>query len=434
MTRLLVGAVVLRGACASPIVGAECRTGFTACDGECVDLQNDREHCGTCDTSCGLVETCIRGRCVMNGDDAGLLDGGALDADISDAAVDASTPRDGEVEGRDGSVADGSIPRDGDVRDGSARDGSVDRDGSVGDEDAGPTACSCDLGELCCGTTCVRPDRDRRHCGGCDMPCAADELCVLSTCEPLCEAPLELCGDVCVDLQTDPDHCGRCNRVCASGICIDGECAAGAVGHVVLVGHDYSSSRVGMRRVAGNAAFIARGAEIDVLVYEGDATTSAIRGVDRALDQVADELGRTWSRNVAASAEEVPLRLSEVDAFVVYSQSGATDETLRQLGRDWQLSMMTFLRRGGVVLVLDAGGDHAGTWQILDEAGLVDVDARASIDLEDLDVVDFGDPVASGVPLRYRAETSSVRFESDDDVVVVTHPLGPVVIHRTVTP
>lgn len=41
----------------------ECREGFTACDGECVDIEADNEHCGSCSNDCELG-VCEGGTCV----------------------------------------------------------------------------------------------------------------------------------------------------------------------------------------------------------------------------------------------------------------------------------------------------------------------------------------------------------------------------------
>jgi len=52
-----------------------------------------------------------------------------------------------------------------------------------------------------------------------------------------------------------------------------------------------------------------------------------------------------------------------------------------------------------------------------------------------LDVVSPGDAVALGVPIRYRGEVSTVRFDTTETTVVVDDGAGgPVVIHRTVLP
>ncbi|RVU47021.1 hypothetical protein EA187_07775 [Lujinxingia sediminis] len=43
-----------------------CRPGYTLCGGECVDLETDARHCGSCDASCGLGH-CKEGACGTGG-------------------------------------------------------------------------------------------------------------------------------------------------------------------------------------------------------------------------------------------------------------------------------------------------------------------------------------------------------------------------------
>lgn len=420
-SKALLGLVLLAG-CASPIVGAECAEGILICEGRCVDPMTDRDHCGACGVECDVGESCFAGVCSATGD-AGP-DAGPRDAEPRDAELDARDigPNDAPNPFPDGALPDGALP-DGSVDDGGVRDGG---DGSVGD--AGP--CSCDLGEECCSGSCVRTERDPRNCGGCGIVCEADEFCADGICSPLCDPPLTLCGELCVDLLTDPDNCGRCGRSCPTGICIDGMCSDGPAGHVVLIGHNYRVSRRAMRRVAGNAAFLSNFVDgdgtddLEVLVYVGDATQTS--GADRALDERG-----SWNRVVSAGPDSVPAELADADTFLVYSQTGADDATLRDLGMRWATALMSFLDRGGSVVVLDADGANAGTWQILDAAGLLTVASRTDVSGDRIDVVDTADAVAAGVAPAYRGENDTVWFDTTEEVNVFEHPDGPVVIHKT---
>ena len=270
--------VALAG-CASPVVGAECRPGYTVCESECVDLESDRRHCGACGNACELGQACVGGVCRIGGDggfDAGRPDGALPDGALPDGALpdggeaDATQPMSdgGEAGTPDGATPDGSVP-DGSLPDGGPTDG-----GALDGGDAGPPVCACDIGELCCDDVCVRPDRDRNHCGGCGIVCAVDEFCAAGACEPVCEDPLTLCGELCVDTQTDPDNCGSCGTSCPTGICVDGACAGATPGHVVLIGHSYEVSRLAMRRVAGNAAFIPLDADVQEAMEQLDGEDS----------------------------------------------------------------------------------------------------------------------------------------------------------------
>lgn len=453
MTRTAALLVLLAG-CGSPVVGAECLPSYELCDGRCVDLRRDRANCGACGTSCQVGEACLDGVCTDSFLDGGAPDGSLdagpdagrdatlADADQGDGAGFLDGGLDGSLnDGGDGAVGDGATDgaiHDGDVSDASLSDASdLDGSGPDGSTDAGPKPCPCDLGELCCDGVCVKPDRDPSHCGGCGLACDRGDLCAGGTCSAGCDPPLELCRGLCVDVSLDdPDNCGGCGIRCATGICIDGACSEGIPGHVVLVGHSYRTSRVAMRRVAGNAVFMALGANVRVLVYPGDALRSSINGVDQAIDEGAARRGRTWTRTEAADPAEVPTLLSGADVFVVYAQQRSDDATLSALGTDWSPALMTFLLRGGVVVVFDGGGSHAGTWQILDAAGLLSVSARTDISLDNVQVVAPADAVATGAPVRYRAERESVRFTTTDGVEVFEHADtgSPVVVHRVFTP
>jgi DNA-binding beta-propeller fold protein YncE len=45
----------------------KCKSGYTKCGGKCFDLDQDEEHCGTCDIACPASETCVDGRCSEGG-------------------------------------------------------------------------------------------------------------------------------------------------------------------------------------------------------------------------------------------------------------------------------------------------------------------------------------------------------------------------------
>jgi len=377
---LMVVSVSLLMGCADPVVGATCREGFFESEGRCVP---------------------------------------AVDAGGVDAGLDAGVPTDGDV------PMDGDVPRDGDVgRDGDVRDGAS--------TDAGIPVC--DLGEILCGDACVRPAGDPMNCGDCGVACATGELCAAGSCSTVCDPPLVRCGGLCIDVMgSDPDNCGSCGNRCGSGICIDGTCVDAMAGHVVVIGHDYARSRVGIRRVAGNGIFLAPGAPVEVLVYEGDATMQSIRGVDRAIDQVATERGRAWVRDVAMRTQFL-LQLDKADVLVIYPQADTADALLTDLGTEWSVGLASFLRRGGVVVSFDGLGSNGGTYQILQAAGQFVATARTEVTGDSLSVVAPGDAVALGVPLSYMAEMSTVRFDTMESRVVVQHVDGPVVVHRVVTP
>ncbi len=241
------------------------------------------------------------------------------------------------------------------------------------------------------------------------------------------------CGGLCVDLSSDPDHCGRCGQRCASGLCRDGSCVDGRVGHVVVIGHSYARRRAGMNQLLGNAVFLGLRNPVRVLLYEGTAGAASQAGVRAAIDAVAMRRGLSWVEETAQDGA-VTDQLADADVFVVLPQQAGTDDELRALGTGWATALSAFLGAGGVVVLLDGGGSHAGTWQVGDAAGIFEASGRVDVTGATLRVETPGDAVALGVPLEYLGERLTVRFEGTTAPIVVAHPDGPVVLHRVVLP
>lgn len=439
-------AVSLLVACGSPLVGLECKSGYTRCGDGCYDLRSDEAHCGSCDLVCASGEQCSESMCLPGGPDAG--DGG--DAGGMDAGLDAS------LDGGDGAAGDGSLgdggdldarsdarPGDGQVGDAAGNDGGGGGDGSVTlpalcTGPGSPADCVCGLGQIKCDNECVDPSTDRENCGGCDIACAAEEYCAAGICAPICEPPLTLCAPICVYLQENDAHCGMCNHACGAGAaCIEGQCVGRAVGHIVLMGHDMSGVRPPMRTMVSNAVFLVRGSPVRVLVYDEATNPAARTGVSGAIQAGSIALSRSYT-TASASAELVSAQLSSADVFVIETQHTATNERLRELGASWSAALDTFLFRGGVILVLDAGGSNDGTHLILEGAGLFNVNARVGIPRGLLDLETASDAIAAGVPTEYQSEGETAGFDVDlvanPATVVIRDPnsMLPVVLHKTV--
>jgi hypothetical protein len=89
-----------------------------------------------------------------------------------------------------------------------------------------PTGVVCKPGTLPCGTGCIDPNSDRRHCGACGNACGPQQDCNSASCE--CRAGTTKCSDgTCVATDFDPKNCGQCGAACASGeVCETGTCKA----------------------------------------------------------------------------------------------------------------------------------------------------------------------------------------------------------------
>ncbi|MBN1654059.1 MAG: hypothetical protein JXA30_09805 [Deltaproteobacteria bacterium] len=393
--------------CLDPIVGAECREGLHYCNGECIKFDT-YENCGACGYNCGPF-ICVDGRCDWtqwrtdsgySPTDAGVdgdMDSGP-DANQGDASD--SGPTD---------VADTSLPED------------------VGLTDA------CPIGQMECDGECVSSSAE--HCGSCDNACEPGEFCAGGQCVGECENNLTLCGTVCVDTLWDPNHCGRCNNRCLSGICAAGACADATAGHLVVIGHNFSNATTVMQRLAGNSVFLAVGAPVRVLVFEGDALPESIEGTDRAVEVVANQNGRTWERRAAIDGL-VTLQLATADVFLVYAQQNATNSELEKYGESWGLALTGFLRQGGVVVLFDGAGDNQGTYQILQPAQIFQADEIAEISGgTTLTVEDLSDQIALNVPQRYVSRGETVFFDSvstPGNVVVRDPDEMPVIVHRVI--
>lgn len=394
-------------ACESPLVGLECREGFSLCGNRCVDLRSDFRNCGQCDNSCGRF-VCDDGRC------------------SSEQMRDAGGPRDaGSDAGRDGGARDAGN---------SDRDASTDDDAGSFHPDAGLSGCS--VGYQDCDGACVNPNNDPAHCGSCGNQCPDGMFCTSGTCAQECEIELMQCGALCVDEQRDADHCGDCTTRCASGICEAGACADLIAGQAVVIGHDFTTANTAMQRLLGNAVFLGLGAPVRVLVYTGDADPTSIMGVEHAIDVVKAETGRDWQRIEAIEAL-VPLQLSAADVLLIHAQVEASNSTLRKLGEQWGNALARFVSIGGVVIVVDApSARNAGTFQVLEPARIFLADGREEIEPQALAVQTPGLGVAVRVPDRYMSLNHTVHFNgvTSPGTVVVTDRDGlPVVVQRVLS-
>lgn len=93
------------------------------------------------------------------------------------------------------------------------------------------TGVVCKPGTVPCGTGCVDPTSDRRHCGGCGLACSTGEDCVrpegAEVAQCVCRAGTTACAGACVVTAYDARHCGACNVACAAGeVCENGACRA----------------------------------------------------------------------------------------------------------------------------------------------------------------------------------------------------------------
>ncbi|HSC87221.1 MAG TPA: M66 family metalloprotease [Polyangiaceae bacterium] len=172
----------------------DCQPGGTNCDGLCVSLETNADHCGLCGFTCGAADYCAEADCkAYCGAGRSLCQGRCI--------------------------------------------------GTVGDpERCGACNHACDAGEYCdagecsdecsgvvCptanGDRCAHLESDPEHCGECGNSCREGESCVDGACQRSCPESRLACAGECVDVERDPLNCGACAQACPLGVsCHHGIC------------------------------------------------------------------------------------------------------------------------------------------------------------------------------------------------------------------
>jgi hypothetical protein len=260
-------------------VGERCPTGYALCDGECIDLQNDSQHCGSsCNEAVACNEynyndeeipakQCVAGSCqcspgwTLCGDRCVDLANDARHCGKSCSAfaicdLDTETCDEGAcVPLTCTDAAESACPAYGPDERVVCTDGTSDLQhcggcnircnyqGEGGEEidpnklcvegqcDCGPGYAKCPPDAQDGDYNCVDVQTDAYNCGGCsqgneDAICALEQSCVAGSCTALaCSDGLTACYHACVDLQTDEGYCGSCGNSCdGASECVGGEC------------------------------------------------------------------------------------------------------------------------------------------------------------------------------------------------------------------
>lgn len=244
--------------------------------------------------------------------------------------------------------------------------------------------------------------------------------------EPLvCTAPEIACGDTCTDPDTDANNCGRCGNVCASGICSVGMCAGDMTGHIVAIGHDYTRRHFAMARVLGNSVSLGRSNTVAVARWQGTATDASRAGTAAAIAQAMAYTGRPY-RYVPLSTTP---SLTGVDVLLIEAQTG-DGAAAQAAGVPWASQVDQFLRRGGVVIVLEGAGGVSH--RLAQGAGVFTVATPVDVTGQQARVVAGGDAVALQVVSPYLAETSTVSWPGMPAVIATTG--GATVVFHTTRP
>lgn len=221
--------------CSAGSCSLSCQAGLTNCDRACVSLRGDRDHCGGCGQTCPSGNVCSDGVCAVSCQEQ-LTE---CDGSCVNAAKDRLNC------GGCGVVcAPGELCSNGTCGV-SCQQGLTECDGVCENlltsvESCGACGVACGAGQVCslgtcalscqsdlttCNGICVNPLTDNSHCGSCSVRCAPGTLCSQGTCSVSCQTELTECNGTCVNPETDNAHCGQCGNVCAPGkVCTDGEC------------------------------------------------------------------------------------------------------------------------------------------------------------------------------------------------------------------
>jgi hypothetical protein len=167
-----------------------CPDGLKDCNGRCVDLQTDRESCGSCGTKCSRREDCCSGSCRSLDENANC---GKCSNDCSAQGGKTCCAK-------------------------SCADLKTDRN------NCGSCGHVCPAGQNCCNGTCAALNTVN-NCGACGRACAAGQGCCNGQCTSLATtANCGGCGNVCIPAQLCPDVTGtNCQMVpltCAHGGCV----------------------------------------------------------------------------------------------------------------------------------------------------------------------------------------------------------------------
>lgn len=299
--------------------------------------------------------------------------------------------------------------------------------------DAATTDGGCTPPQGRCGGACVDTASSREHCGGCGRACRLGEVCASGVCSALCAAPLLLCDGVCLDPSSDPQNCGGCGVVCSTGICNGGRCRDARAGHLVLIGHDYETTRPDQDRVVGNAVFLSGESAPRVSTCTLGARAASVTNVRDAVRRVAGP--RPWRETVIASPDALAatFTVDTTDIVLVHHQPDASAESVAALAVRIAGPAVGFVRAGGVVVVLDGEGASAGTWPLAEATGLLRVAGHAVVTGAAAEVVAGGDSVAIGLPVAYRSERGTVGFLGTDGMgVVIRAGELPLVMHQVI--
>lgn len=195
------------------------RYGLDSCNGYCVNLSIDEDHCGRCGTACYEDEICCDGICLRN---TSTVNCGRC-GNICPSGTVCQFGRCDEW-----GCYYGNVPCDGICVN---TNSDPENCGSCGNRCPANTECVegvcrlCPLNTLSCDGRCVHSESDRENCGACRNTCSEDAICGDGSCITCSGFIPTRCGNACINLVGDDNNCGTCGYVCPEGTyCSAAEC------------------------------------------------------------------------------------------------------------------------------------------------------------------------------------------------------------------
>lgn len=245
------------------------------------------------------------------------------------------------------------------------------------------------------------------------------------------ESALDVAAPTCetADLANDAVNCGVCGNVCASGLCYAGACGDDQAGQVFVIGHSYTSSNGALDRVLGNAIGAAKDKVVDVLIYRGTSSNTIASGTTNAIARGGSLMARGTRRVFTPSTTGVMDKLPTMDVLVIAAQPQMTDAQLQNVKRDLAMTIDDFLRRGGVVIALDApSAKNSGTAQIVSD--ILPVTRATSAPGATATVSNHGSMTAASVPLTFAIKDVVGYAPSGHEDAITTESGHVLVAHR----
>ena len=191
-----------------------CAEGYQDCDGDCVDVRSNAQHCGQCGNACEDDDFCVDGSCEAEcPEELDECDGQCVDTDSDADHCGGCGEGCDEVEGGQAQCDGGECSYSCDSDDHDPCELSAASDGSEGADTK---------------RVCVDTDASIDHCGECNNECelveGGESECIGGSCEQSCaiadQTPCQLSVQPryeCVDIGSDIDHCSECGDACDEG-------------------------------------------------------------------------------------------------------------------------------------------------------------------------------------------------------------------------